>query len=134
MSMVPKITIIKVRRGDGDNVNNELQWVGNSLGLFNLRDRDSSCFRIFISLVKTARRNEHLSSDLIADRLNLTRGTVVHHLNKLMESGIVIRERNIYHLRGDSVQDVIAHVERTMNKALEDLKQTAEEIDKSMRR
>ncbi|MFH1649609.1 MAG: helix-turn-helix domain-containing protein [Candidatus Woesearchaeota archaeon] len=128
---ITRITVIKTSRPSQAGLNEKLLWLGGSLGLFNQRDKDKSCFRVFITLVK---EKEGVTSDQIADQLKLTRGTAVHHLNKLMESGIVIRERNIYHLRGDSVQDVIAHVERTMNKALEDLKQTAEEIDKSMRR
>ena len=49
---VKKVVLIKVRRPEGGNVNADLQWLGNSLGLFNLRDKDSSCFRIFITLVR----------------------------------------------------------------------------------
>ena len=50
--MAQKITVIKVRRSHGADINRELQWLGNSLGLFNVRDKDSSCFRVFITLVK----------------------------------------------------------------------------------
>jgi len=75
--------IVKVRKSfTRDNVNEELRWLGNSLGLFGLRDRDSSCFRIFITLLRQTKRNEVVSSDKIAERLSLSRGTVVHHLNK----------------------------------------------------
>lgn len=130
--MTPKITIIKVRRNEGDNVNNELQWVGNSLGLFNLRDRDSSCFRIFISLVKNARRNEHLSSDLIADRLNLTRGTVVHHLNKLMESGIVIRSKDGYILRETNLARLVRDIRKDMDLMMEEIEDVAKDIDEKL--
>ena len=130
--MVPKITIIKVRRSEGENINRELQWIGNSLGLFNLRDKDSSCFRIFISLVKRARRNEHLSSDTIADRLNLTRGTVVHHLNKLMESGIVIRSKEGYLLRESHLARVVKDIKRDMDLMMEEIQEVAQDIDNKL--
>ncbi len=130
--MSPKITIIKVRRSEGDNINRELQWIGNSLGLFNLRDKDSSCFRIFISLVKQARRNEHLSSDTIADRLSLTRGTVVHHLNKLMESGIVIRSKEGYLLRESHLARVVKDIRRDMDLMMEEIEEVAKDIDNKL--
>ena len=83
--MAHKVTVVRIRKELSGNVNQELQWVGNSLGLFNLRDRDSSCFRVFITLVKRAKQNTPITSDDVADRLRLSRGTVVHHLNKLKE-------------------------------------------------
>jgi hypothetical protein len=43
-----KITIVNVRRPSERNINHELQWLGTSLGLFNLRDKDKSCFRLFL--------------------------------------------------------------------------------------
>ena len=105
--MSKKITIVKIRKIREENINDELQWLGNSLGLFNLRDKDSSCFRIFITLVRKSKRNEIISSDDIAERLSLTRGTVVHHLTKLMESGIVIREKKGYLLRENRLHNII---------------------------
>ena len=131
--MNQKITLIKVRRKQDPNVNRELQWLGNSLGLFNQRDKDSSCFRVFITLVRKAKRNEAVSSDDIADRLSLSRGTVVHHLTKLMNSGIVIREREGYLLREHNLQKVVAQMQRDVEAMFAELKEVAKEIDESLR-
>ena len=65
-----RITIIRERR-PVRNLNEELQWLGNSLGLFNLRDKDKSCFRIFIELLKAAKVDKPLTSDEIAVNLDL---------------------------------------------------------------
>ena len=46
-----RITIIKERVPDKPDINDELQWFGGSLGLFSLRDKDKSRFRVFIVLV-----------------------------------------------------------------------------------
>ncbi len=130
--MVPKITIVKVRRTEDNNVNQQLQWLGNSLGLFNLRDRDSSCFRIFITLVKTAKRNEPLSSDNIAERLTLSRGTVVHHLTKLMESGLVIREKEGYILREVNMSKMMKDLHQDIEAMFNELENVAKEIDERL--
>ena len=84
-----RITIVNIRRPSETNVNQELQWLGTSLGLFNLRDKDKSCFRVFIELLKCAKGNRTLTSDELAAKLDLSRGTIIHHINRLMESGLV---------------------------------------------
>jgi predicted transcriptional regulator len=124
-----RITIIKSRIPERDNLNYELQWFGNSLGLFNLRDKDKSCFRIFITLLKSVKRNEMLSSDELADRLCLSRGTVVFHLNKLIDSGIVITKNKRYMLRVDNLKELIDEMERDMQKACNNLRDVAKDID-----
>jgi predicted transcriptional regulator len=130
--MSQKITIIKVRRENHPDVNHQLQWLGNSLGLFNQRDKDSSCFRVFITLVKRAKQNEPITSDQIAERLHLTRGTVVHHLAKLMDTGIVIRETKGYLLREVDLARVIKDIQTDMDNMFSELKQVAKDIDERL--
>lgn len=127
--MAQRVTIVRVRKDSNQNINQELQWLGNSLGLFNLRDKDSSCFRVFITLVRKAKRNEILSSDKIADNLNLSRSTVVHHLTKLMDSGIVVKENKGYILRETNLQDLIKDIRRDMDSVFSNLTKVAEDID-----
>ncbi|MBI2125669.1 HTH domain-containing protein [Candidatus Woesearchaeota archaeon] len=129
--MMKKVTVIKVRRLGEGNVNSDLQWLGNSLGLFNLRDRDSSCFRIFITLIKKS-NHDPISSDEIAERLHLSRGTVVHHLIKLMDSGIVVREKEGYLLRENNLQRLVLDLQRDAESLFAELKEVAKEIDERM--
>ncbi|HLD79903.1 MAG TPA: ArsR family transcriptional regulator [Candidatus Nanoarchaeia archaeon] len=127
-----KVTVIKVRRVGEGNVNADLQWLGNSLGLFNLRDRDSSCFRIFITLIKKSNHNAPISSDDIAEKLHLSRGTVVHHLIKLMDSGIVVREKEGYLLRENNLQRLVLDLQRDAESLFAELKEVAKDIDERM--
>jgi len=127
-----KITIINIRKPSHSELNQELQFFGQSLGLFNLRDKDKSCFRIFIELLKSAKKQEQLTSDEIAEKLSLSRGTVIHHMNKLMESGIVVHEKNRYLLRVDNLSALINEVEKDIQRTCNDLKEIAEEIDKRL--
>ena len=124
-----RITIVNIRKPAEHNVNQELQWLGSSLGLFNLRDKDKSCFRVFIELLKSSKAKQAITSDELASKLSLSRGTIIHHINKLMESGIVIHEGNTYTLRVENLKDLIDEVERDIKRACEDLKDIAKEID-----
>jgi len=125
-----RVTVVKLRRISSGNTNADLQWLGNSLGLFGLRDKDSSCFRIFITLVK--RSEEPISSDEIAGRLHLSRGTVVHHLIKLMDSGIVVREKEGYLLREQSLLRLIDDLRKDTESIFAELTAVAKEIDENI--
>ncbi len=127
-----KITIVNVRKPVQRNINYELQWLGTSLGLFNLRDKDKSCFRVFLELLKAAKAKKPLNSDEIASHLKLSRGTVIHHINKLMEAGLVIHEKNNYMLRVDNLKMLISEVEKDIQRTLGDLKEVASDIDEWM--
>jgi len=124
-----KITIINIRKPTHRSLNHDLQWFGTSLGLFNMRDKDRSCFRTFIELVKAAKERKPLSSDELALRLGLSRGTVIHHINKLIDSGIVLHEGNRYLLRVDSLKQLIQELKEDLQRNLNDLEEIAVELD-----
>ena len=124
-----KITIVKIRRPPSKDINEDLQFLGNSLGLFNLRDKDKSCFRVFIELLKAAKKKRPISSDELAYRLGLTRGTVVHHINRLVESGIVVHEGRRYFLRVDRLEKLIIELRKDLLRTCDDLQEIAKEID-----
>lgn len=126
---VEKITIIRFRKPSKTTLNEELQWFGNSLGLFNLRDKDRSCFRVFIELLKAAKMQNPLSSDDIAQKLDLTRATVLHHINNLMERGMVLQIREGYVLREARLKDLMEDLRHDSEKAYEDLERVAGQID-----
>lgn len=132
VNLYPKITIIKIRRPARNEINEELQWMGASLGLFNLRDKDRSCFRIFVELLKSSKIGDGLSSDEIAFKSGLSRGTVIHHINKLIESGLVIVEERKYILREAKLEPLIDEVEKDVIRSLEGLRAIAKDIDKKL--
>ena len=127
-----KITIRRSRISKKEDTNHKLQWFGSSLGLFSLRDKDKSCFRLFIELLKYAKINMPLSSDELAYKLNLSRGTVVHHLNKLIEAGLVITERNRYILRSSNLELLLDEMEKDIKQTLEDIRKIASDLDKEL--
>lgn len=127
-----KITIISMHKPKIADVNQELQWFGTSLGLFNLRDKDRSCFRLFIELLKSTKMQQPLSSDELADRTQLTRGTVVHHLNKLIDAGIIITHKNKYLLRADTLKGLVEELHKDMEHSFSNLEEIADNIDRKL--
>ena len=128
-----RITIIRVTRPPQRNINDELQWFGTSLGLFCTRDKEKSCFRVFLELLKSAKRHHILSSDELAVRTNLSRGTVVFHLHKLMEAGLVVPTPEGYILRVNNLQAVVEQLRKDINDSCLELLKIAKEIDEELR-
>jgi predicted transcriptional regulator len=114
------------------SLNEKLQWFGTALSLFNLRDKDKSNFRIFIVLLKAAKQEKPLSSDEIGKQIGLTRGTIVHHINKLIEAGIVKKYRNKYILRVDNLSSLIEELKKDSQRAFSDILEIAKTLDNQL--
>ncbi len=123
---------LKRAKFPGKDINKQLQWLAESLGMSGLRDKSKSCFRIFIELLITTRIQKPVSSDELAFKLNLTRGTVVHHLNKLIDSGIVVSQKNKYLLRTTSLKKLIQTLKQDTEEFFKYLEPLAEEMDKKL--
>lgn len=128
--MIRRITIVSVRRPERLSLNDELQFFGHSLGLFGERDRDKSCYRIFIELIKAIKSTGSLSSDDLAEKLGLTRATVVHHLNSLMDRGIILHAGNRYVMRGDKLTSLVEDIQKDVERQMDEMRKTAEELDR----
>ncbi len=127
--MAFKITIVSSPIPINNNLNDKLLWLGGSLGLFSKRDKDKSCFRIFIELLKYARKNMPISSDELALKLGLTRGTVIHHINRMMDAGIIVVNENRYYLRVSNLKKLISEIHKDLEKSLYEIEEIASEID-----
>ena len=123
MAMV-KITVVRVRKPKEQDINDELQWISRSLGLFSERDKEKSCYRIFLALLK---EHKPMSSEDLADFTNLSRATVLHHMNKLIESGMVVSEHERYLLR-DDVDKLIDDIEADIISTLNEVRKTTRHI------
>lgn len=127
-----KITIVRSRKPKEKDINKELQWISKSLGLFSERDKEKSCFRVFVQLLEESHNHNPLSSDEIASRSNLSRATVIHHINRLMDSGLVIQRNNRYILRVDNLQNLVDEIEKDMVNFFKDIKKIAKDIDERL--
>jgi DNA-binding transcriptional ArsR family regulator len=97
-----------------------------------MRDKDKSCYRLFIVLVRALRMGVELTSDELAAQTGLSRGTVIHHLNRLMDAGIVTNYKNKYFINYSSLEEMIKDLQKGINLLLDDLSVVAKKIDDSL--
>lgn len=132
-SSFKEIRVLKTEKKNSKDLNENLQWLSNSLGLFNTRDKEKSCFRVFLELIKAKKENKLISSDEIAFNSHLSRGTVIHHINKLIEHDFIVEYKNRYALKSKNVESLINDLEINIHSVLKELKKVAKEIDKELK-
>lgn len=125
---ITKITIVN-KHSVPDNVNDLLLAFGTSLGLFSVRDKDKSCYRIFIVLLEALKVGIELSSDELAMQTGLARGTVIHHLNHLMATGIVTNYKNKYSITVNNLEELVVQMRTGVNDMFDDISVMAKQID-----
>lgn len=123
-----RITIIKISKTT-NNINENLQWFSNSLGLFGDRDKEKSCFRVFLEILKVSKSHKGISSEQIALRSNLSRATVIHHINTLTSKGLITAKENRYFLRVQNLEELVDLIKAETEEVLKDLKRTAKDLD-----
>ncbi len=126
------ISLRYVEYEDGYNVNELIQWFGKSIGLFGPRDREKSCFRLFVELFKAGANNKALTSDELASLLSLSRGTVVHHLDRLMETGLVASRKNRYSIKEKTFEELIDAIEEDISSMIKNLKVASKKLDENL--
>ena len=129
MRYFKEITIINSDALREHTLNEEIQWFSNCLGMFNKRDKEKSCFRIFINLLK---EKDFLSSEKLAQRSNLSRATVIHHISKLMDSGLVVKEEKGYALKINNLEDLTNEIEKEVFSTFEKLRKISKKIDEEL--
>jgi|SRR3989344_2951269 len=123
------ITIKKLKKPKSSDLNQDIQIISQSFGLFSKRDKEKSCFRVFVEILKN---KQGLSAEDITLNTHLTRATVIHHLNFLVKAGLIIKKGHKYYLRGDSLEGLIVEINKDMNKNFEELNQIAKRIDNEL--
>ena len=73
-----------------------------------------------------------MTSDQLASRAHLSRGTVIHHLNKLMDQGLVIPQGKCYILKVRSLTLLVDSVEMEMKSIFKDLRDEARRLDEEL--
>jgi len=127
------ISIKKIRSPSPGNLEKDIDYLCKSLGYFSKRDKQDTAGKIFRLLVKqTCIGDKCLTSDEIAEKLELTRGAIVHHLNNFISSGIVIKENNKYRLRSPSLQKSIEEINSDIQRIIKQMMKIAMDIDEKL--
>jgi len=109
----------------------DIEWLCRSLSLFTKKDTDMSAYKVFKILVQSSIEGEPKTSTEIAEELRLARGTVLFHMKKFFNSGLVSRAPGRkYVLRESSLEETIEDMMRDSERIFERMRKIAAGIDK----
>ncbi len=124
-----KIVIRRIERPFSSSLKKEFEWLCKSLGFFEPIDRDKTASEIFLEVVKATEEGKPLTSSQLAKRVEMSRGSVVNHLNNLQRSGLVVRQGRFYLASSRSMFRTIEEIEEDIDRIFAKMKKTAREID-----
>lgn len=124
--------LLTIRKPSTAEYKADLEWFCRTFGFLESRDKQKTAHHIFKALLESAVQNNGLTSDELAERLNLTRGTMIHHLNKMMKSGLVIFHEGKFKLRERSLKNTVEEIHRDINRLFENIIDVSKNIDGSL--
>jgi len=122
-----QIIIRKLERPLEESLEKEIEWLCQCLGLSTADERLP--IDIFKTLLMRAYQGQPVSSTTLTKGKNVTRGAIVYHLNRFIQSGLVVRRGREYALRDRTLTRTLDEVEEDFLRFLKKMREIAEKID-----
>lgn len=125
-----KYTFKVFRKFPEENIPEDIRWVCYALDIVHPRDKDETVIQIFIELLEAVQKERGVTTQEIATKMGITRGTVLHHMKRLAHRGLVVRKGSIYELREHSLSYSIDRIVEDVNRYVNDILHVSEAIDR----
>ena len=127
-----KVVVRRVERPFNEDFEHQLAWICSSLGFFEPIDKEKNAAAVFKELVLATENGSALTSTAIAERIGMSRGAVINHLNNLLHSGLVEKNGHFYSARSRSMKRTIEEIEEDVERIFVQLKKAADSLDKQI--
>ncbi len=132
--MRKEITVKEKKLPDEESFKEMLEWVCECLGLIKGRDIEKTSAKLLLCILKHSIKNGPVKPEVLAQEVKLSRSTVVHHLQKYIRVGMIVRTQGGYELRERTLEGTIREIERDIEKEFERIRRIARKIDEELRR
>ncbi len=131
--MPQQIILINLEKPREKKLEEDIHWFCNSFGLSSGRDTENIATQIIHDLLQQiSKREDRISSDAIADNLDVNISRVNHHIRNLINAGLVYRQKRALYLRGGSLKAAVQEMRKDSERMFQELEEMAEEIDEQM--
>lgn len=131
--MFQQIIIKNIHKPRESRIFDEVEWICDSLGFSSGRDIEDISIKIFLNLLSRFSHEDYVSSEALADDLDITRSRVNHHIRNLMDAGMLFRHKKLIALRGGSLRAAVEELKKDSDRIFDDLIKMADEVDKTMK-
>ena len=131
--MPQQIILVNLEKPREKRLEEDIRWFCNSFGLSSGRDTENVATQIVLDLLQQLAENqEKISSDIIAQSIEVNQSRVNHHIRNLINSGLIYREKRGLYLRGGSLKAAVQEMRKDSDRIFQELEEIAEEIDEQM--
>lgn len=109
-----------------------IKWFCEALGIAAGNDDSDVEERIFRALAYAALNNEGVSSTDLTAGGKLARSTIIYHLNRLMDMGLITRRGRKYRLRATNLSKMVKELEYDLDREMSRMLDVAQEFDRLM--
>jgi len=127
--MVQQIILRYLEKPHAKSLEEDLLWLCDSFGFSSGRDTESTATKIVFSLLDKLSNDEIISSEALAEDLEIKISRVNHHLRNLNDSGLLYRKKRLVYLRGGSLKAAVKEMRKDSERIFDELESIAEEID-----
>ncbi len=127
-----KITIRNVSLPENNSFDEKLGWICSSLGFFENIDKGKTAAIIFKEIYLAGAAGQVLTSTTIAERIGMSRGSVINHLNNLLNAGLIEKGGKYYFTRHKTMEGIITEIEDDIVHIFSRMKRIAKEVDSEM--
>jgi len=130
--MKRRIFVRFVEKPRKTNIDSELKWLCNSLGVCSGRDTENISLKIFENIINRYHNEFRLSTEMIAKDLTISPNRVNHHIRNMINMGLFYRDKKKIFLRGGSVKRAIEEMKKDSDRMFSELIQIADKIDEKL--
>jgi hypothetical protein len=124
-----RIVIRFLERPDSNDPEQIIKWFCEVFGLTSGEDKNPIEEQILRSFVDAAQRDSGLSSSELKLDTDLARSTVIYHLNRFIDAGLLVKRGRKYHLRASEMQKAIEEIEYDVGREMQRMMDTAKQFD-----
>jgi len=129
MSRAEKIVLKTVNKPSKEDARTLTDWF---LDAFDLSGSDAVLEQMFSELVENSLAGVGTTSKDLNESLKLPRSTVIYHLNRFIDSGLVVRKGVRYYLRASDFESTIQELQAEMFMEFNRMMQFASKLDELM--
>lgn len=127
-----RIVINFYERPDSDEPDELIRWFCRVFGLSSAGEQNPIGEQILIRFAEAAQNDVGLSSAELDLDTDLAKSTVIYHLNRFIEAGLLVKRGRKYYLRASEMQKAIQEIEYDVERELSRMLDTAKELDRIM--
>lgn len=127
-----EITIKSISRPDYNDPRALLKWFCTVFGLDDKVSKGSKDIKeqILINFLYAAREGRGISSTELKIEPKIPRSTLIYHLNRFVDMGIIVRKGHKYHLRADNMSKVVEEINYDIDREFMKMLNVAKEFDR----